>query len=204
MKKLMAVIMILAVLGVCSSSYGYILVYKLSSTMRTVDTTADAAEIIKLKGYLIIDINETLSEVNDADVVIYGKDDDETLSCYRFDYDVDLDIDWEEHGTNVVIDFRQGGNRSGIEVILTGKTKAKNIGLDTAKTVASNLKGSMVVWDEIFLDVSWNTLEGSGSVSAPLNSGLTKAANEDSSSSNTIADEIIAGLVDKGYVDVTP
>ena len=204
MRRLMVLLVILAVLSVCSTSYGYILVYKLSTTVKAVDTLADAAETIKLKGYLVIDINETLEEVNDADLVMYGKDDDETPSCFRLDYEEDLDIDWAEHGDNVVIDFRQGGNRSGIEVLLTGAIKFKYIGLDDKKVVASSLKGGMFVWDEIFLDVSWNNLKGWGTMSAPLLSSLTNSANKESSSSNAIADDIMTQLIAKGYVDVSP
>ena len=208
MKRLLVLFVILGVLGVCAPSYGYILVYKLSTTVKAVDTRTgvDAAEVIKLKGYLIVDYNETDVDVNDADVVMYGKDQDDTLACFRLDVEEDLTLNYEigDINANAWVGFRQGGNRSGIEVLLTGKTKVKDIGLSEDKTIPGTLKGTLIVWDEIFLDPTrWYLLKGSGNVSAPLHSGLTKEANENSYSSNTLADAIIADLVADGYDDVT-
>jgi hypothetical protein len=205
MKKLTVLIAAMVVLSVCAPSFGYILVYKLSTTVKAVDTLIDVSEVIKIKGYLIIDYNETDLEVVDADVVIYGKDQDDTPACIRMDNEVDMAIQFSPDANNFWVNFRQGGNRSGIEVILTGKTKLKDIGLDVNKTIAGTLKGSLFVWDEFFIDpVRWTDLKGSGAVSAPLSSGLTKEANENSYSSNTIAASIIAELVADGYDDVTP
>ncbi len=205
MRRLLVLLAVLGVLGVCAPSYGYILVYKLSTTVKAVDTSVDAAEVIKLKGYLVVDYNETLDEVNDAEVVMYGKDQDDTLACFWLDDDEDLAIDYEIDNINAWVGFRQGGNRSGIEVLLTGAMKVKDIGLDDEdKSIPGTLKGTLIVWDEIFLDPTrWYLLKGSGNVSAPLHSGMTKEANEQGLSSNTIAAALIDELVAAGYVDVT-
>jgi hypothetical protein len=205
MKKLAFLVSMIVVMSVCNPSFGYILVYKLSSTVKAVDDLVDAKEVIKIKGYLIIDYDDIELDINDADVVLFGKDQDDTLACVRLDYEDDMGINYTVYAVNSWVGFRYGGNRHGIEVILTSLTKTKDIGLDVEKTIPGTLKGSIFVWSQILLDpVRWTNLTGSGTVSAPLHSGLTKEANENSYSSNTIADSIIDELVADGYVEVAP
>ena len=48
----------LAVLGMCSPSYGYILVYKFNSTVKVVDDTSETAMSIPVKGYLAVDLSD--------------------------------------------------------------------------------------------------------------------------------------------------
>ena len=87
MKRLSALFVVLVMLGICTSSYGYFLIYKLSGTIRgamynrsdtkTIGITVDDtnAVTIPFRGLLVMNlvINDTNSLI-DANMIIYGRD----------------------------------------------------------------------------------------------------------------------------------
>jgi hypothetical protein len=70
MKKLSAALILLAMVTICTTSFGYILVYKMSMTLNGANNDTGANAIIPLKGYLIIDPNVPA----EANLIIFGKD----------------------------------------------------------------------------------------------------------------------------------
>jgi hypothetical protein len=57
MKKLLALLLLLAMTTLCPTSYGYILVYKMKTTLVGVNNVTGKSVNIPLKGYFIIDPN---------------------------------------------------------------------------------------------------------------------------------------------------
>ena len=75
MKKLSAVLVILVMLGICSSSYGYFLIYNLSGTIRGTDGTVDIKRVtIPFRGYLVMRLDNDTNSLVDANMIIYGRD----------------------------------------------------------------------------------------------------------------------------------
>lgn len=205
MRRLLVLLAVVGVLGVCAPSYGYILVYKLSSTLKMVETDANTMGNLKLKGYLALDIDDVEETVDDAEIVFYGKDGDlnDTYIIDRFQGSADAE--WSEEGEFVTLRVYDHLDYY-YEIIVTGKIKEKDVGLgvDELRSTAPSLKGSMINLWGILLDYDLS-LYGSGSASMTLDKNLTKEANG-GMVPVTVNDVIMAivqgdgGLEDKGYV----
>ena len=207
MRKLLVLLTILVVLGVCAPSYGYILVYKLSSTLKMVETDANAPGNLKLKGYLALEIDDIDETISDAEMVFYGKNNELVPTYIRELFQGSADVEFAEEGEFVTariydhVDYYY-------EIVLTGKIKEKDVGLgaDTLKSVAPSLKGSMINLWGILLDYDPVSLYGSGTASMTLDNALTKEANSQllTPSVNDVILNIVqgdGGLEDKGYVE---
>jgi hypothetical protein len=207
MKRLAVLCLIIGLIGVCSPSYGYILVYKLTSTIKTVETDANAMMNVKVSGYLALDINDVEEIVDDSRMVIYGKDADANKVYYVEDFSGNPRVEWTEEGAYLTVEMI---NHRGIfyyDLRLTGKIKEKDVGFgaDDLRNAASSAKGSMYSTHGSLFDQG-QTLFGSGSATMTLDTKKTKAANDVTPSTlDEIMTEIVAGeggLVEKGYQEL--
>jgi hypothetical protein len=210
MRKLLVLSVVAAALMVCAPSYGYILVYKVTGGMKAVEWNVEKIISVSVKGYLALDINNVSEEVDDAEMVLYGKD----VSGDLVYFDDTLGgggnrINWDATGDVVGVDVWNYSDPFEHEFMMTGKVKATDVGLGTStkKLAASSLKGSLVIWWAQILDDSQD-LFGSGTATMTLDTKQTKAANAanvitpGSVTVGTIIDTFITGLQAKGYSSI--
>jgi hypothetical protein len=207
MRKLMGLIMVLAILSVCSPSYGYILVYKVTGSMKAAEWRVDKIISVSVKGYIAVNIvvNDTGdNEVTDAQMVIYGKNKSGGLVYYR-DYLNDpnnsgIGLYTPGHNGSVVeVRVWDHHNPFYYEFLMTGNIKAADVGFGTAfkELEASSLKGSLVTWWAQLLDNS-QVLYGSGSASATLDAKQTKAAN---AANDVTPGSVTVGAIISDFID---
>ena len=210
MKRLLALLVVLAVLGMCAPSYGYLLVYKLSSTMKVVDYTTDSSGNLPVKGYLAVDIDDVDGDLLDATMVFYGKDDNGDKTYFAQEFETDgFDMNWDEVGDYIGVDiWNYSEEPFDYEIMLTGTLQNKNVGFGNSsadRRIAPNtLKGTMVSWWGGIFDID-QELFGSGDASLTFDFGLTKAANQSETDVYEVITEIVegnGGLVDKGYAEL--
>jgi hypothetical protein len=157
-----------------------------------------------LKGYLILNIDD-LSGLQDANLVIYGKNPDKEKVYVVLNYNGNeyLDVDIWGKGDYYFLEL-SGSGYFAFGGLLAGKVKAKNIGLDADEDVASSIKGVFWVEEGMLLDSSQD-ITGTGNISATLWMLATKGTNEDpvTWTQDAILEVIEEGYLD-GYTDATP
>lgn len=207
MRKLLGLTVVLAVLGVCAPSYGYILVYKVAGAMKAQEWGSDTLTNVSVKGYLAMDIDDS-DEVVDAKMVLYGKGTGGNLVYSVDDFNdsdpnIDDNIYWGNSGRVVELDVWNINHIYPFshEFMMTGILKSIDVGLGATekKMAASSLKGSLVAWRGPLLD-SDQDLFGSGAATMTLDTKQTKAANAGSKTVDDIITTFIAGL--KGYSEI--
>lgn len=202
MKKLLAGLVVLVMFGTCATSYGYFLIYKVSTSVKGVDY--ETPTTVPLKGYLILNIDD-LSGLQDANLVIYGKNPDKEKVYVVLNYNGNeyLDVDIWGKGDYYFLEL-SGSGYFAFGGLLAGKVKAKNIGLDADEDVASSIKGVFWVEEGMLLDSSQD-ITGTGNISATLWMLATKGTNEDpvTWTQDAILEVIEEGYLD-GYTDATP
>ena len=172
MKRLAMCLVMLAMLVVCSSSSGVILVYKLKASGSGIDTSAgNLPAKIAIQGYLVMNINDAGTVLSDAALVIYGKDASTPkpqkvyVELYMNDANAFLDLNIERDGDYRVIDLVADAGPFNFESISIGKlvTPFKGVNIQcVAKT-----KGAVWVRDGMLLDPD-HDLRGTGTLSASL------------------------------------
>ncbi len=165
-------LVMLAMLVVCSSSSGVILVYKLKASGSGIDTSAgNLPAKIAIQGYLVMNINDAGTVLSDAALVIYGKDASKPkpqkvyVELYMNDANAFLDLNIERDGDYRVIDLVADAGPFNFESISIGKlvTPFKGVNIQcVAKT-----KGAVWVRDGMLLDPD-HDLRGTGTLSASL------------------------------------
>jgi hypothetical protein len=215
MKKLVALFIIMALLGICSPSYGYILVYKVTGSLKAVEWNSNALSSVSVKGYLALDINDTNDADVDANMVLYGKNAAGALKYYLDGLsdtnNADNGIAWNNSGMYVGLDAWNLSNphrpeQFQYEFVVTGKVKSADVGLGTGtlRPVVSSLKGSMISWWGQIFDAG-RELYGTGAASMALDTKQTKAANAanvvtpGSVTVTSIITAFITSLQSKGY-----
>ena len=203
MKKLLEVFVVLAVLAVCAPSNGYILVYKLTSTVKAVDADVNSLGNVKVKGYLALDIDDVEEIVADAQMVIYGVDGDANKIYYVENFQGVADAIWTEEGDYLTFNLTNHRDPFYYDIVLTGKIKEKDVGFggDDMRSTSSSLKGVMTSTSGILFDLD-QTLFGSGSASMTLDNNLTKAANDLAATVDQVITSTVegdGGLIEKGY-----
>ncbi len=174
-------LVVLVMLGVCATSFGnYFLIYNVSMTVKGVDYDTGGAVTVPMKGYFVLDLNDS-DEFVDANLVLYGKNPDGE-KVY-----VELDRNGNEllGGTETRLDYGYffiylgGANYFSFDAQLIGKTKLKDVGLgtDEKKEIASSVKGVISVWEGMLLDASQD-ISGTANISMTLNNAYTKAVND--------------------------
>jgi hypothetical protein len=204
MKRLLTVAVILAMLAVCAPSNAYTLIYKLTSTIKTVETDANVTMNVKVNGYLALSIDDVEETADDARMVIYGKDGDANKIYYIETFEGSPYVHWEKEGAYVTVDIRNHTEPFYYDFGFTGTLKPKDVGFgtDDLRNAASSLKGSMFCNYGILFDLD-QMLFGTGSATMTLDIKKTKVANDVTPST---LDEIMTditlgdgGLVEKGY-----
>jgi hypothetical protein len=188
MRRISAVLVALAMLAMCAASFGnYFLIYNVSTSMGGVDFVIDKKVSVPLKGYLVLDLNDS-DVVQDANLVLYGKNVQtprqlvyvqlNSLASSDSNY---LDWDVQDSGTYIFFDFWAPYGETKpfyFEFLVMGKKAIKNVGpLAGSKSVAPSMKGSFMIWRGMLLDGTQD-LEGTSNFSLTLNNSLTKGVND--------------------------
>ncbi len=208
MKRLSALIAILVILGICTSSYGYFLVYNLSGTIRGTKGTVDITNVtIPFKGYLVMNFDDDTNSFDDANVILNGKDPNNhkvyvQLNASDSNEFLDSSI-WYRNVKN----FYELNGKSPFDfrIVIQGNVKSTNIGLAGKKDIAPSLKGVITGEDGMFFEVG-EEIAGIGSnVSASLNTASTKSSNNpsDPCTQDEVIDSLKGKLADKGYAPVS-
>jgi len=200
MKKLIALLVVLALLTICSASQGYILVYKMTSTVKCVYEDVNTVGNVKIKGVLAVDIDDSSQTAVDMQMVLYGKNVDANLIYYVEDFSGNADLAWVEEGAYLTLYLTNHREQFYYDVWLTGKIKQKNVGLgdDDLKNAPSSLKGSWASTSGLLLDDS-QSMFGSGKVSLTFDKTRTINANTLSSEVAEVITAVVNELIDKQY-----
>jgi hypothetical protein len=209
MKRFSALLAVLIMLGICTSSYGYFLVYNMSGTIRGTMSTEDPNiknVTISFKGYLAMDFNDANS-FNDANLFIYGRDSNDhkvyvQLNASDSNAFLDSAIWYRDIKNFYELD---GQPPFDCRIVIKGDVKSTEIGLAGKKEIASSLKGIITAEDGMFLEVNQHLAGVGNSISATLDTALTKTINNPSDPCTH--DEVVNGLKDKlankGYLPVS-
>jgi hypothetical protein len=200
MKMLSALFVALVILGICTSSYGYFLVYNLSGTIRGVDDAN--AVTIPFGGYLVMNFNDGTNSLVDANMIIYGRDPNGHKVYVRLN----------SHDSNEFLDAHilprdvrnfyvlNGESPFGFRSVIMGNVNRTTIGPSNRRYIAPALKGVIREEEGIFLDLE-HDLAGVGSISASLYTTETKMFNDPGTlwTQDTIIDELKGILAEKHY-----
>ena len=207
MKKLLALLVMVVVLGVCAPSYGYILVYKVTGKVKAFEWNEPSYGNVAVKGFLVIDIQDTGddedNDANNARLVLYGKDADGDLVYFNDALGDGGNIEWFTTGEFVGLEVWDSVSPFEYEFTMTGKVKLADVGfgVEDKRLVSSSLKGTLGSWWGMLLDET-QELFGSGSASMTLDTAKTKAANQGALNVDAVTTDIIegdGGLEEKGY-----
>jgi hypothetical protein len=220
MRRLMAGLVVLVILGICSPSFGYLLLYKVSTTVRGADDDTGEKATVPLKGYLLLNLDDN-NNIDDANLILYGKDTDKEKKYVLLNDSDTASYLWQDNwyiGDFMFVDFG-GQNGFNFEIFLSGKTKLKNVGLgnDEKKSIASSIKGVTIAWDGFLLGSSDDQdVSGSAKARALLWKAAIKAINDPDETwtqDEVIVDgkdltgghenSLIEMLEDKGYEEAT-
>jgi hypothetical protein len=197
MKRLAVLFVMLAVLGVCSQSYGYVLVYNVSGMVKAVDTQANTMNRTMVRGTLVVDIDEAQGMATEGTLVLYNRVTRGGQGVYTVSEAVGITI----YGNSVaaVMDTGwMGGN-----IIMTGGRKwNRNIGLSERKNIANVMDGSIHLNGNMLFDAD-EALVGAGIMTATLNLQQTRVANKNGDSVSAVVDDIISWLQGRGFTEFT-
>jgi len=206
MRKLLGLVILCAILSICAQSYGYFLVYDISSTIHGSDKDINAKITIPLKGYLVLKLSDGNNAVIDANLILYGKD----IYGYKVYYLLDpvdgnnqFKAETRYIGREVYIAVL-GGNPYHFEMMLSGTTSSRDIGFgaDYTRNVAGSLKGVNTIWTGFVLGpYDGQDVSGTANASAVLVNGLTIYANKHNWTQEQIVygDSVRDGLLDILY-----
>jgi hypothetical protein len=181
MKRLSAILVVLVMLGICTSSYGYFLIYNLSGTIRGTDGTVDIKKVTTpFKGYMVLNVDNDTNSFSDANMIIYGKDPNHH-KVY-----VLLNATDSNAFLNPNILFRakrnfyelNGGSPFDFRITMLGHVYKTNIGIShERKDIAPALGGVITSQEGMFLGLD-QELAGTGNISAMLYTIATKGVND--------------------------
>jgi hypothetical protein len=218
MRRISTVLVVLVMMAMCTSSFGYFLIFNVSTTVKGADSDTDLATTIAMKGYLLLNIADGCDTLVDANLVLYGNDTSKHKVYVLLNHNEYLDADIWTVGDFVFFDLWTQGPYFDFQCMLSGKGKLLDIGYGTSdkKYVASSIKGVGMVWDGYLLGPSVDQdVSATGNVSATLNVKYTKSVND--TDPTWTQDQIVHGqligstlrgiipdLEAKGYEDATP
>jgi hypothetical protein len=223
MKRLLGLVILFVVLSVCVPSYGYFLIYNVSTTVKGADDNTGAKTTIPLKGYLVLNLDANDALV-DANLIMYGNDANTPKKQKVYvqlnqsnDPQIEsLAADVWYIGDFIFVDFwnYNFNNRPlYFEILLQGKVALKDIGFGASekKQVAGSIKGVNMVLDGFQLGPDPNQdVSGTANASATLDLKATQYVNFHSWTQETIIlngdsgrDGLIQILQGKGFVATT-
>ena len=209
MKRLLACLIVLVVFGICSPSFGYMLLYKVSTTVKGADDDTGEKVRIPLKGYLLLNLDDN-NNIDDANLILYGRDTDREKKYVMLNYSDSADLlgaDLWYVGDFVFVDI-WGRDAFNFEIFFSGKTKLRNVGLgsDEKKSIARSINGVTIVWEDFLLGPSDDQeVSGSAKASATLWTRAIKTINDpdDTLTQDEAVDLLIDILEDKNYEAAT-
>jgi hypothetical protein len=179
MKRLSAVLVVLAMLTVCASSYGYFLVYTLHGSLKGTEGAVDIEkETTDFKGYLVMNIDSDTNEVIDANMIFYGKDPNHhkvyvLLNQSDSNGFLDASILYRDDRNFYELN---GHTPFDFKIFIRGDVHKKDIGLSSKKRIASSLSGAITNESGMLFAVG-QELAGTGFISASLYTVSTKGVN---------------------------
>jgi len=208
MKKMLALLVVLTVLGMCAPSFGdYVLVYKAIISGKLLNVDENTLKGVQMKAFLVMDIVESdKPDVNDtsgdASLVLY----DRVPGPKRF-----ATIDMTDSITLKITPSAAKPDLIAVSMgqndwwaMLTGNLKVINVGL-TGKSVAPTSLSGRINIDGVFFEQT--NIMGSADIVANLDKSLTKEGNKTSATVSDLVDGT-GGIVDmlkaKGFIDITP
>ncbi len=213
MRKIVTVLVLLAMFELCTSSYGYLLVYKISTTIKGSDNNTGAVATVPLKGFLIMDPCNPA----ESNVIIYGNDANtpKKQKAYVMFYGGTFDAhNLDDSGKYVSLEFSLDNANFNMVGLIKGKLKNNvNVGpiSEGLQSVAVSLKGVVCVWEGQMLGpISANRdVSGTSNISVTLWPLATKWANgaDDVDPGQKTQQEVIEMAVDtilKGYIYAEP
>ncbi len=193
MKRISIVLTVLIMLSMCAQSFGYFLIYNLSTTVKGADDGTGLKSTVPLKGYLVLSLDSGGNFV-DANLILYGKDvnnplKEKKLVLLNHDGMPILNADLWYIGETFFIELSaESPTPFDFKIMLSGKTKIREIGDTELRTAASNLKGVTIVRREMLLGPFGDQdFSGTGNASATLWMSATKFVN----TNNWTPEEII-------------
>ena len=197
MKKLAVLFVMLAV--VCVPSYGYLLVYNMSGSYRTLNTDANSLYSSSFKGYMVMDVDDANGAINQSTAIFYGKNagggkvyitvSDVVYACGQYGQYMTLELFLEDYA---------------LDAIMIGKVKTMDVGGSLYTGVGTSLKGKLLFYENGYLLDDSLYLTGSGTSSLSLNTRRTKEANFYDDTLSYVVDEYQYLLEGKGYVFLPP
>ncbi|MGA2069797.1 MAG: hypothetical protein ABSG97_00460 [Sedimentisphaerales bacterium] len=209
MKMLSALFAILMMLWMCTSSYGYLLVYKLDGAIRGTEGTVDINKVtISFGGYLVMNFDNDTNTFEDANLFLKGRDPNNNHKVY-----VQLNASDSNGFLDPSIWYRDvrnfyelnGEPPFDFRIVVMGNVKNKDIGLAGKKRIASSLHGVITGQEGMFFAVG-QELAGVGiHVSVPLYTSLTKTANKpgEELTQDEVVDELKNKLAHDHYLPVS-
>jgi hypothetical protein len=205
MRKFRAVLITLAILAVCTPSYGVIVTYKMDMPVRAVDSDTNNTLIkVNAKAFLVMDITETEEGVFDVDanLIIYGKEPDKdkvfaVLSTNDGNDFLNIDV-WEE-GEIFVVDFWSDNCNFNFEGIMLGKEKTAkfNLGLQADNDIAFSMNGVIEIWEGMLFSTAQD-LTGTGTISATLDRPHTASTDpEEGTTLEAVTNDLIEDFLGK-------
>ena len=214
--KRLAGLILFAAAYMAVPSYGagdsndYYLIYNVSGSLKGANLTFAAT--VPWKAYLVLDVNSSLNDYVDANLIIYGKNilgDKVYLLLNKTDSNSYLGVEIWLQGDMLVVDTFNSSPFD-FAMLLVGKVAAKNIGYTTKVGVPAGFKGDTMFMSGKLFDPGDN-LSAAGTASATLWSAKTQYVN----SHNWTPDQIILTgspghksltqiLNASGYKNITP
>jgi hypothetical protein len=198
MKRLAAVCVLAAVLGVCSQSYGYILVYNIAGQAKAGDIQTSMMSRTMVRGTLVMDIDEEQGFATAATLVLFNRvwggagvytvSDAVGINIYGNSVAAVMDTGW------------MGGQIIMTGSISTGPRRGINIGLADRKNVANTMDGSIHLNGSMLFNAD-EALVGAGMMTAILNLQDTRGANRNADTVGMVVEDIISWLQGRGFTE---
>jgi hypothetical protein len=169
MRTLKVSMIVLVMLAVCAPSFGYVLVYNTISRVKAVDNDTSSLANLSVRGYMIMDFNDTTGDFNEAQWLTYGRDITAT-KIYTLPDDPDPTV--EVSGRYQSVSMLTGDWWT---ITVVGKITSKYINATDKKPIAYTMTGGFTINGYVLYG---DLLTGSGSLIMTLNSTKTKAAND--------------------------
>lgn len=186
MKRISAILVVLVMLSMSASSFGFFLIYNVSTTVKGVSAVTGAKVTVPLKGYLVLDIDDSDGSILDANLILYGKDSNtpskQKVYAQLNSNDAAGDLFASTWYLGDYTFLRLEGNQPwDFEILLSGKEKLMDIGFGTLNkvSVASSIKGVNMVRAGILLGPDGMEMSGTANASATLWIAAVKMVNRD-------------------------
>jgi hypothetical protein len=195
MKRLSAVLVILLMLGLCTPSFGYFLIYTLHGAIKGTEGAVDIEkETTDFKGYLVMNINADTNQLIDANMIFYGKDPNHhkvyvLLNQSDSNGFLDASILYRDDRNFYELN---GHTPFDFKIFVRGDVHNSSIGLPSKKRTASSLYGAITNESGMLFAVG-QELTGTGNISVSCYSIATKGVNN---INNHVAPKTQEGIID--------